>query len=72
MAWYNWSLRKQDRTAAAGRNDLLMAAYLPYCKRFVTDDWAHTRALREIAKAARIECDILSVTELERRMLVPA
>jgi hypothetical protein len=71
MAWYNWSLRIRDGRPTAGRNDLMMAAYLPYCRRFVTDDWAQTNDLREVAVAAHIECEILSLKELERSMLMP-
>lgn len=71
MAWYNWSLRVQDGTATAGRNDLMMAAYLPYCGRFVTNDWAQTHDLYEVAIAACIECEVLSLKELEQNLLIP-
>jgi hypothetical protein len=70
MAWYNGSLRRQGGTATAGRNDLMMAAYLPYCCRFITRDWPQKKELREIAKAARIECDVLSVSEFERGLVI--
>jgi hypothetical protein len=63
MAWYNGSLRVQDGTATAKRNDVLMAAYLPYCGRFVTADWAQEKELREIAAEAKIDCEILSFKE---------
>jgi hypothetical protein len=48
MAWYNGSLRVQDGTPTARRNDLMMAAYLPYCGRFVTADWPQRKELREM------------------------
>lgn len=60
MAWYDGSLGLQDGRPTAGRNNLLMAAYLPYCDRFVTADWAQRNALREIAVEAKIDCSILS------------
>jgi len=43
-----------------GRNDLMMATFLPYCKRFVTGDYPQEICLREIAAEASIECDVLS------------
>lgn len=70
MAWYNGSLRNRDGTPTAGRNDLLMAAYLPYCLRFVTDDWPQRNELRGIAQAARIECEVLSMSDLEKSLLI--
>lgn len=73
MSRFNWSLRPHDdRTAVAGRNDLMTAAYLPYCERFITDDWAHRRSLREIAIEAKLECEILSVDELIEHFAVGA
>jgi len=67
MAWYNWSLRVQhDETPAAGRNDLMTAAYLPYCGRFISDDWAQRKDLREIAAEAGLDCEILSFEEFDR------
>lgn len=67
MAWYNWSLRPQDdQTATAGRNDLMTAAYLPYSERFISDDWAHRKDLREVAIEAKVACEILSFKEFEQ------
>jgi hypothetical protein len=63
MAWYNGSLRTQDGTPTARRNDLMMAAYLPYCGRFVTADWPQRKELREVATEAKIDCEILSFNE---------
>lgn len=54
MAWYNGSLRVLDGTPTAKRNDLMMAAYLPCCDRFVTADWAQRKELTEIALEAKI------------------
>jgi hypothetical protein len=66
MAWYNGSLKLLDGTPTPKRNDLMMAAYLPYCDRFVTADWAQAKALREITNEARIGCEILSFEEFDR------
>ncbi len=60
MAWYDGALRLQDGKPSAGRNDLMMAAYLPYCGCFVTDDWPQEMRLREIATEARVDCQVLS------------
>jgi hypothetical protein len=62
MAWFNGSLKlpQPDEPKSPGRNDLLMATYLPYCGRFVTDDWAQEQALREIAAAARVDSTVVS------------
>jgi hypothetical protein len=44
MAWFNYSLSPTHvRIPKAGRNDLMMAFYLPYCDRFVTQDFAQLR-----------------------------
>jgi len=66
MAWYNGSLRTPDGTATANRNDLMMAAYLPYCDKFVTADWAQRKELVEITTEAKIDCEILSFEEFEQ------
>lgn len=66
MAWFNWSLRPQSDVApAAGRNDLMSSVYLPYCGRFVSDDWACRRDLRAVAARAQVDCAILSLQEFQ-------
>ena len=67
MAWFKESLkmRKPGEPRGPGRNDLLMATYLPYCDRFVTVDWAQEQALREISKEARLDADVLSFNEFD-------
>ena len=73
MAWYNWSLRfRDDDSATAGRNDLMMAANLPYCGRFISDDWAQRKDLREIAAEAGLDCKILSFNEFDRSFALVA
>jgi hypothetical protein len=70
MAWYNGSLRTPDGTATANRNDLMMAAYLPYCDKFVTADWAQRKELTEIAIEAKVGCEILSFEQFEQSFSV--
>jgi hypothetical protein len=72
MAWHNGSLRIPDGTPTAGRNDLMMATYLPYCDRFVTADWAQGKELREISAESKIDCDVLSFREFDQSFAVTA
>ena len=72
MAWYNESLRVKDGTPTPGCNDLMMAAYLPYCSRFVTADGPQRDGLREITAQARIDCDIHSFQDFERNFALVA
>jgi hypothetical protein len=60
MAWYNFALKllEPNEPNPPGRNDLLMAVYLPYCGRFVAKDWAQERDLRQIAAQAEIACEV--------------
>ena len=70
MAWYNGSLRTPDRTPTARRNDLMMAAYLPYCDKFVTPDWAQRKELAEIAAEAKISSEVLSFEDFDRSFAI--
>jgi hypothetical protein len=70
MAWYQVSLRVQDGTKTAGRNDLMMATYLPYCDRFVTTDPPQRNELSEIAAEAKIDCEVVSFKEFEDSLTV--
>lgn len=69
MAWYNWSLRVQDgkkQADKAGRNDLMMATYLPYCDRFISNDWPQRKNLHDLAAEAKIDCEILSFNDFDQ------
>jgi hypothetical protein len=71
MAWYNWSLRPQNgkkQRDKAGRNDLMMSTYLPYCGRFISNDWPQRKNLSEIAIEAGIDCATLSFKELRTHL----
>jgi hypothetical protein len=43
----------------------MTAVYLPYCGRFISDDWPHRKDLREIAIEAKLDCEILSSKEFD-------
>jgi len=53
----------------AGRLDLLMSIYLPYCRVFVTHDDDQEACLREMAKVANLEAEILAYREFRSRLL---
>jgi hypothetical protein len=57
-SWYDCALKHPPPKKPAGRNDHMMAAYLPYCERFVTRDKKQTTRLNEIAVEAQISCDV--------------
>ena len=66
MGFYSWSLRgHRGRKAAAGRNDLSMTAYLPYCDCFITNDCSQRQALSEVTREAEIACRVLSLAEFQ-------
>jgi hypothetical protein len=67
MAWFNYSLSPtHDKIPKAGRNDLMMAVYLPYCDRFVTQDFAQHKDLTEIASAAKLQSEVTFFEEFSR------
>ena len=61
MSWYNTSLRVGNTSEkfAAGRNDLFMAVYLPYCDVFVTRDAEQELCLRELTKYIGVNTEVL-------------
>jgi hypothetical protein len=60
MAWFDGALKLQQPGGREppGRNNLLMAAYLPYYGPFVTDDCTQEKALREVAAQANIDSTV--------------
>ena len=63
-AWFNHSLcPTHDGTPKAGRNDLMMAAYLPYCDKFLTQDYAQRRDLSDICSVADIPSEVIFFQE---------
>jgi len=53
----------------AGRVDLLMSIYLPYCRVFVTHDDDQEVCLREMAAAANLDREILCYDDFRSRLL---
>jgi hypothetical protein len=65
VGFYYWSLQGKlgGKGKPPGRNDLLMAAYLPYCDQFITNDPGQRFALCEVARTAEIPCQVLAFDE---------
>jgi hypothetical protein len=62
-------VKKPKGRKRAGRLDLLMSIYLPYCRLFVTNDDDQETCLREMANVANLEAEILSYREFRSRLL---
>lgn len=62
----------RGRSSQAGRNDLFMAVYLPYCDKFVTAEKLRERekCLREVVAVADLETEILSYDDFCNSFLV--
>jgi hypothetical protein len=58
-SWYDCSLKHPPPKKPPGRNDHMMAVYLPYCGRFVTRDKQQRQRLQEVAVEAQVSCDVL-------------
>ena len=71
VAHYQYGLPRNNRKAEydAGRNDLFMAVYLPYCDWFITDDTGQQNALTAIANEVGVGVRILGYTEFCRELL---
>ena len=57
-SWFDQTRKYPPPKKLVGRNDHMMAAYLPYCERFVTRDTRQTTRLKEIAEETQINCDV--------------
>ena len=75
MAWYDRSLRDWNggEKFHAGRNDLFMAVYLPYCNQFVTaeQDGEQERCLAEVARLAGVPTLVRSYDDFCCGLLLP-
>jgi hypothetical protein len=58
VAQYERSISEEVKPKLAGRNDLFMAGYLPYCDEFVSNDHAQQQALREIVSIAQLATSV--------------
>jgi hypothetical protein len=64
LTHYDRSLRLENRPAyKAGRNDQMMAVYLPYCDQFLTDDRPQHKCLVEVASCAGIPVQVRHYNE---------
>ena len=73
MSWYQLAVRAETgERFKAGRNDLLMAAHLPYCDKFVTAEKCgeQEKCLREVAILAGLETEVLSYEDFSNSFLV--
>jgi hypothetical protein len=76
MSWYHHSARDKSlgERFAAGRNDLFMSVYLPYCDIFVTAEKQREqeRCLKEIADVLALKTKIVSYDEFMAVMGLPS
>jgi hypothetical protein len=74
ISWYDRGVgdRQTGEKLAAGRNDLFMAVYLPYCDQFVTAEirGEQEKCLREVAVVANLETKVLSYDDFSNSFLV--
>lgn len=71
MAQYRRAIvETPKRRKRAGRVDLLMSVYLPYCRVFVTHDDDQEACLREMAAVADLDTEIFSYRDFRSRLLV--
>jgi len=74
ISWYDLAVRDRHvgERFRAGRNDLFMSVYLPYCDKFVTAEerGEQERCLREVCAVAGVETEILSYDDFCNSFLV--
>ena len=61
----------EQRPPAAGRADLLMATYLPYCDLFISDDPGVRKDLQVVVRELKLTVEILTYQGLKARCLSP-
>jgi len=75
LAWYDRSLgdRHNREKFQAGRIDIFMAVYLPYCDQFITaeEHGEQERCLQEVAFAADINTHVRSYDDFCNGLLLP-
>jgi hypothetical protein len=74
VAQYHWAIkdRREESRYKAGRLDLFMAAYLPYCDRFVTKDPGQYNALTLIAETIDVPTKVCAYSEFREAWLLAA
>jgi hypothetical protein len=74
ISWYDRGVRDRQtgERLSAGRNDLFMAVYLPYCDQFVTAEirGEQEKCLRAVTVAANLETKVLSYEDFCNSFLV--
>jgi len=72
LAQYERCIRdlKSGTSYRAGRIDLYMSAYLPYCDVFVTNDACQERCLREVASVGKFPTEIVGYGSLRNGLMV--
>jgi hypothetical protein len=71
MSWYQLSARDESgERFKAGRNDLFMATYLPYCDVFVTAEIKREqeKCLKELAAVLNLRTEILAYDDFMKRL----
>lgn len=58
VAQYDRSICEDPQPRLAGRNDMLMAMYLPYCHEFISNDHAQQKALRQVVSIAGLQTSV--------------
>jgi hypothetical protein len=58
FAQYERSISEEVKPKLAGRNDLFMAGYLPYCDEFISNDHPQQQALRKIVSIAELPTSV--------------
>ena len=71
--WFDGALKSKtpEDLKPAGKTDLSMSIYLPYCDKFIADESAQTPSLRAIAQQAEIDCDVQNFYEFSNSFNVP-
>ncbi len=67
VAQYERSISEEVKPKLAGRNDIFMAGYLPYCDEFISNDHAQQTALRQIVAIARLQTSVRWYKEFSGR-----
>ena len=74
MSWFDLAVRDRHtgEQFRAGRNDLFMSVYLPYCDQFVTAEIhkAQEKCLREIVAVANLDTNVTSYDDFCDSFLV--
>jgi len=67
LAQYERAICKDVKTKRAGKNDVFMAAYLPYCDEFISNDHPQQTALRQIVVIAELQTSVTWYKEFSAR-----